>query len=390
MRYRHSVRLAPGIRWNFSGSGSSWTFGPRGASVNVGERGTFLNTGIPGTGFYDRARLDRPPATSAASRSPTKVQVEMTCEVLDDGTMTFVYLDGRPVPEHIIEIAKKQAKDKIRELIQATVDKLNDQVEGLGRLHHDTLNPSVKPRYEAAKFPEPEPIAPTPREPTFWQRLFGKATLIRAANEETRQRYEAERDDWLEHKDVHQKSEKQRRKLIEVDILSDVAAMERFLEGSLQDIAWPRETSVSFDIRHDGTEVLIDVDLPEIEDMPTKVAAAPARGLKMSVKDMPASKVHKLYLEHVHGIIFRLVGEVFSALPTVDRVLASGFTQRPDPATGVVRDDYVLSVRVGREQWQALNFANPELIDVVEALGRFEIARNPQRSGKLLTITPLV
>ena len=41
-----------------SKSGVSGTFGVKGASVNVGKNGVYANTGIPGTGIYDRKRLD--------------------------------------------------------------------------------------------------------------------------------------------------------------------------------------------------------------------------------------------------------------------------------------------------------------------------------------------
>lgn len=51
MRFRKSIRLAPGVRINLSRSGVSTTFGGRGASVNIGKRGTRATVGIPGTGI---------------------------------------------------------------------------------------------------------------------------------------------------------------------------------------------------------------------------------------------------------------------------------------------------------------------------------------------------
>jgi hypothetical protein len=58
MRFRKPLKIAPGIKLNLSKSGVSTTIGKKGLSVNVGERGTYLNTGIPGTGVYNRQRLD--------------------------------------------------------------------------------------------------------------------------------------------------------------------------------------------------------------------------------------------------------------------------------------------------------------------------------------------
>jgi hypothetical protein len=50
-RFRRSVRLLPGIRLNFSGSGVTTTLGPRGAHVTLGGKRTRVTTGIPGTGI---------------------------------------------------------------------------------------------------------------------------------------------------------------------------------------------------------------------------------------------------------------------------------------------------------------------------------------------------
>ncbi|HEX6369326.1 MAG TPA: DUF4236 domain-containing protein [Longimicrobium sp.] len=57
MRFRKSIRLAPGVRINLSRSGVSTTFGGRGASVNIGRKGTRATAGIPGTGLSFSQRV---------------------------------------------------------------------------------------------------------------------------------------------------------------------------------------------------------------------------------------------------------------------------------------------------------------------------------------------
>ena len=165
--------------------------------------------------------------------------------------------------------------------------------------------------------------------------------------------------------------------------------MERFLEENLQDIAWPRETIVTFDVREAGTIVALDVDFPEVEDMPTKLAAVPARGLKLSVKELSATKIQRLYAEHIHGIVFRLAGEVFAALPTVQEVVASGYSQRRDPATAQLRDDYLLSVHISRAAWSKIDFGHLATLDETEALRQFDLRREMLKSGLLKSIAPL-
>jgi hypothetical protein len=58
MRFRKSIKIAPGLKINLSKSGISSTIGGKGLSVNIGTRGAYLNTGIPGTGISNRTKLD--------------------------------------------------------------------------------------------------------------------------------------------------------------------------------------------------------------------------------------------------------------------------------------------------------------------------------------------
>lgn len=389
IRFRKSITLAPGVRWNLSGSGSSWTLGPRGASIGIGKRGTFLNTGIPGTGLFSRTALSgQPISTTRASAAPS-TRVSMTCGIRDDGSLYFEDSSGSPIPEPLVEAAKKQNKEAILGLIQRKCDEINEQVETLGALHHNTPDPQVKPRFVAPDFVEPEPLAPKPQAPGFIDKLFtSRRQRLEEENRAATERYNAALIDWKQRRAEFDKQVADRKVLVESLIYEDVGAMENFLTQSLEDIGWPRETQVAFDIQDQGTRVLLDVDLPELEDMPTKLAAVPARGLKLSVKELSATKIKRLYAEHVHGILFRLIGEVFAALPTVTVVIASGYSQRRDPATAQMRNDYLLSVQVLRSDWEENDFQHLSAIDVVEALARYDLRRDMLKTGLLKTITP--
>src|SRR5260221_13790228 len=96
LRFRRSIRLAPGLRLNLSGSGASLSLGPRGASVNFGSRGAFLNAGIPGTGLYSRSRLGGAPVSGTRDAQLGKVSVNASVRVKDDGNV--YYLDTNCLP----------------------------------------------------------------------------------------------------------------------------------------------------------------------------------------------------------------------------------------------------------------------------------------------------
>lgn len=393
IRFRKSFKLAPGVRWNISGSGSSWTLGPRGATLGIGKRGAYLNSSIPGTGLSSRSRLSGPaegarPLGDRASTAPTAVS--MTCAITEDGSLVFSNKDGSPVPEQLVEVAKKQNRAAILDLIQRKCDEINDQIEALGRLHHDTPAPK-RPTFEAPTFSEPPPPVPTARGVGLVDRLIpGREREIAEENRSAAALFESDTAAWKAEKARFDRRVADRRFFIESLIHTDLSAMERFLEESLQEVVWPRETTVAFDILDAGQRVMLDVDLPELEDMPVRLAAVPARGLKLSVKELSATRVQKLYAEHVHGILFRLVGEVFAALPAAQEVMTAGYSQRRDPATAELKDDYLLSVRVLRTDWARTDFAHLAAVDAAEALSRFDLRREMLKSGALKTIEPHV
>lgn len=72
-RFRKSVKLAPGIRFNVSKSGVSTSIGRRGATVNISKRGTRVTAGLPGTGI-SASKLYRRPAKSAPPAPATKAE----------------------------------------------------------------------------------------------------------------------------------------------------------------------------------------------------------------------------------------------------------------------------------------------------------------------------
>ncbi len=390
LRFRKSIKLAPGVRMNFSGSGVSWSLGPRGASIGVGKRGSYLNAGIPGTGLSFRERLS-PGVTSkrtAPTASSAKVSVSVTVGVEDDGTMIFKDEAGNLLSSELVAVAKRQQGDSLRSLMQSKCDEINAQVDELRALHHFAPLPTDHPVYQPSPFDKLRPKRPQQKTPGFFKKLFGGADAVARENARAAAAYREALQSWEQANEEHEHAERRKSILMSQAAAGKVTFMEIFLEQALQDIAWPRETLVSFEIQDDGRRLVFDVDLPEIEDMPTKVAAVPQRGYRLSVKELGPTKVQQLYADHVHSITFRLAAEAFSLLPTVSELILSGFTQRVDTGTGHETDQYLLSLRVSREEWQAINFEALELIDVVEALGRFEPRRSMTKTGMFKPIDP--
>lgn len=67
-RFRRSVKILPGVRWNIGKKGSSVTIGGRGIKVTVGHGKVRQTVGIPGTGL-----------TYTSTTSTSKKQSKSAC-----------------------------------------------------------------------------------------------------------------------------------------------------------------------------------------------------------------------------------------------------------------------------------------------------------------------
>ena len=70
--FRRRIKILPGIHLNVGKNGVSTSFGTKGAHITTGKNGTYLNTGIPGTGLYNRQKIDRGRSRNARRGTASK------------------------------------------------------------------------------------------------------------------------------------------------------------------------------------------------------------------------------------------------------------------------------------------------------------------------------
>lgn len=73
LRFRKSVKIFPGVKLNFSKSGTSMTVGKRGMSANFSSRGTRTTVGVPGTGLSYTSYSKKPHTPKAKSPKDYKM-----------------------------------------------------------------------------------------------------------------------------------------------------------------------------------------------------------------------------------------------------------------------------------------------------------------------------
>jgi len=392
LRFRKSIKIAPGLRLNVSGSGLGISIGPRGASIGIGRRGTFLNTGIPGTGLYSRTKLSGPTSQNdldSISASP-KSEHNVRIRINDDGELSFESESGQPLPQELVNAAKKQGKPEILAIMEKMNRAINDELNSITSIHLDTPNPRTPPSLLEQKVTDSEPTLPKIKQIGFFKSLFKH--YRNKADEEYRNKieeYHRRHNEWEIKSSKHNAEQAARKKVFDEALAGKPESMEILLCERISAIKWPRETIASIEARDNGRKIYIDIDFPEEDDIPTKSSEMPSRGIKLKIKKFSETQIRKIYLEHIHSIAFRVVGEVFHSLPGVESVVLSGFSQRASKETGAINDEYILSVEAKKSEWEKIDFSNLNEIEVIPAMHRFNMIIDMTKSGILKPIKPL-
>jgi hypothetical protein len=432
LRFRRSVKIAPGVRLNMSKSGPSLSVGGRGATANFSKRGTRTTIGIPGTGLSytssshsanrtSQRRLERDERQRQRADALARVKVSID----DNGVLTCLDGNGLPLKGRELSMMWEQQGAAICTLLNDTADQINGDVDLLGNIHLDAPYPSPARLLAVEEFPETEPLRPgstrkppepairLPDQPGFVSRLLGgsgrherkvlqlegehalamdawwtRCAAIEADEAQSIAFWKAEHAAWVERRDAFGRQNEIADTEHRVKLAVDADYSADILTEAVQLLEWPRETLISFQLDLSRKIVWLDIDLPEIEDLPQRVATMAASGKKLNVKAKPQKSLRLEYAHHVHGIAIRIAATVAAVLPWAETINLSGFSQRLNKATGVIDDEYIYSAAFTRAGLERIDFEALEAVDPIEAMAVFEHRRKMTATGVFKAIQP--
>ena len=265
MRFRKSIKITKGVKLNLSKTGASFTVGPgKGVSLNLGNKGAYLNWSIPGTGVYDRVRLD---------------------------TLLKDKLGG------MFGFGKAAAEEEAEE--QAVLEERGKK--GAAK--------------KGAKSAKKEPGRPSDEE---MNAIAQEIALI----------------------NVHQQA---------IDVSKTAMGQlngeeaERAIEEWLGESEAPIGFAVETQVIEDKSLVMIDLDLPEIEDMPQNKLTELADGT-IKIKAKTKKEQYEDYRTCVFGLGEYVASHVFAIVPQAKKIVMSAYTQRRDEKTGENMDVFIYSI----------------------------------------------
>ncbi len=161
----------------------------------------------------------------------------------------------------------------------------------------------------------------------------------------------------------------------------DADAVEEAIGQWLDGLELPIDFHVSYEYQ-DGA-LLADMDLPEIEHLPTVKARQLASG-QLKAADKTQKELRAEYARCVFGLGMFCASHFFAVTPHMETVLLSAYTQRRN-ARGDVEDAYIYSVVFPREAFERPGYQRE---DPEAFLCRFKNRMNKAADGTLKKIEP--
>lgn len=431
MRFRKSIRIAKGLRMNLSGSGISLSGGVKGASMTIGKNGTYINTGIPGTGLYNRQKIGGSSTTRSGSSyshsgydlSNYNIYVNLD-EKANPVIIVYDYQGNEIFDEALIRKIKRDESYRIRveELMNEKRESVEDELASFIDIYKNTpkilTSDEVKSElsnlklltYQVKEFAEKQPtkfevkkILEVEAKKKIKTMLFWKLEKLREEyiNSNVEVRMEETINQWNQRKSDFDNQEQQlelrfnqyhkdlynsKRNEFEGYLSGNPDFVNSQIERILNSIVVPVDFSIDYDYVPQNETLFIDLNLPEIEDLPKTKVNTLSSG-KISIKEKTKKEIQLDYVTCVTGLAFYFGGVFFNVSEKINFISISGYTQRTSKSTGNLDDEYVYSVLFDRDRFKMITFVN---IDPFEAMKRFDHRINVSASSEMKRIEPLI
>lgn len=403
LRFRKSVKIAKGVRVSFSKSGPRLTLGGRGHSVSFGKGGTRASFGIPGTGISYSTKLtgghhkakssphkdaSSKPQKSAGTVLPNQVQIIMNA----DGKIEIQDTRGLPITDQSV-ISRIKATDSYKKLVQnlelqrqtkleEVLDEAREENEKFIEIHRlspqvdkeenylQILNSLNAPVYTRKQYDVPYPTEEAIREllkNEAKEKVHGNMFSVGGRRKDYVEtnlpsRLNQAQLGWTQAKErfetaetENEKAENERlfsiyeenRQYMNDLINGEESVVNEAVESWIASCELPVEIDIDYEWHPKDHLMYLDVDLPEIEDLPEDEIVRLASG-NLKEKKKSQTTLKQEYIHLVFGLAIFISANIFNTSPSIHGIVISGYTQRRNKA-GDLNDEYVYSIKFTRD-----------------------------------------
>ena len=403
LRFRKSVKICKGVKINLSKSGASLSLGGKGSTFNFSGRGAKHTIGLPGTGFSyttsinkgkkSASRKSTAPSSRVASSvsTPSSVNVSMN----DKGKVTILDENGNEIIDAsiirkikatssykaMVENLDRQRREKINEMVSSSETENQKFIDIYTYSSYVKTKPQFEYEINNLKPKEFEAIpydVEKPNEESIRKELTNEANEMikgffltvgkqrkKYVEEHLFDRLNQETQKWEKGYSAYNQEQTKQKEIFEKQSLKENEEIKRFLtkkmngdekaicdefDSWINEIELPVEININYDWFSTYGLMLLDVDLPEIEDLPQSIMIKTDSG-NIKEKKKTQAELRGEYAKVVFGLAVMISSHVFAISPAIKDVAISGYTQRRNKAGGIF-DAYVYSINFKRNQFE--------------------------------------
>ena len=153
----------------------------------------------------------------------------------------------------------------------------------------------------------------------------------------------------------YKKEYESQKEFLQYLINGDDEEVSEVFDSWIESCELPVEININYDWNYQNKVLMLDVDLPEIEDISeTKLIKTDAGNLKEKKKTQ--AELRGEYATLVFGLAVFISANAFNVSPAIQKILISGYTQRRNKE-GDLNDDYIYSIKFTRAMFEKKNVA---------------------------------
>ena len=127
----------------------------------------------------------------------------------------------------------------------------------------------------------------------------------------------------------------------------------------------PMEYFVDFTYEEEKGRVMVDLDLPEIEDLPDKKIILTPTG-KKSIRLKGQTDLRSDYANCVFGLAMYVAYSIFNISLKVEEIEISAYTQRKEVNSAIATDQYIFIVNFTRDLFSKIDFSRLSSLQVMD------------------------
>ena len=157
---------------------------------------------------------------------------------------------------------------------------------------------------------------------------------------------------------------------------------ELFLQEWLNQLIDDTGSTVEVTLDAQATAASVDAYFSAFNAFPDEEYNVCEKEFTIQETKLSKAKKHQYYMDQLHSIGFRLIGETFRALTDINHIIFSGFARQEHSGEKALNPVCLYSVELNKEQWQGINFDLLPQLSPVEVISGFTIRRKVSENVK--------